>query len=266
MATKKGGPLLSNQRLTKTVLSGGKHSKPRVVRSGSKRFLFKRLSVGKALSLEEAKTLSQAMVVYNLALKKAGVNVATLHMSHPIRDQRGGYFVGSLEEFITRKTAQSEIAHASSKIALALFGATFAEVYKAVKQNNTKAKLMIDPKLSNFSVDKQGRVVYIDFYTPKLATSTGQLTPYVEKLHSKSRAELTKRYGDRQAVIHLLLAYAISTRPRLRKPMINHVATFLRNVGENELARSIIKACEITTSPKVILTSDYGTLLSTVNK
>jgi hypothetical protein len=224
------------------TLTPGKHSVPLIVKRGQKKFVFKRSSLGQSLSLEEAKMMASAVKDYRSNLHKAGINVSKVNMVAPVRDysvKGNKYFVASLEEFINPNNIEQTLTKSSKKVAQTVFSKLVKEVNKAAKvkgRNKFKTGLPMDTKPKNYVLGKDGKVYFIDFYSPKLMDSKGIIHPYITRLHkTRTRNNLQQRFEDKRAMFHILLAESIATRPDLRRQFEQITFDFLEKQGATEI-------------------------------
>lgn len=231
----------------KTVLPQGRHSEPSVVVSGNRKFVFKRSSTTKKLTATEAKKLVSAVKEYRFKLKKAGVHIPELHLIAPIQQPKKGkrytYSIGSLWDFINEKNASQTIARAAPKKAVSTYKKIMVELFKAMtfsaKKKPIKSGLLIDSKPKNYVLGKDGKLYYVDFYTPKLTDKKDSLYPFIEKLHDRPKNQLQTMFEDKRALFHVLLAHSVAERPDLRKQFEEATLSFLRARNEQQVAKYI---------------------------
>jgi hypothetical protein len=231
-----------------TRLDPGKHSVPSVVNISGRKFVFKRSSKGQALTLGEAKMMISAVKKYHALLKKAGVNISEIAMIAPVRDYSvngRNYFIGSLEQFIHKDNLAQTLASVPKNKAISVFSQLITELNKATSvpgESKTKTGLPIDSKPKNYVLGPDGKVYFIDFYTPKLLDGEGKLYPFIERLHkTRTHSALETRFKDKRAIFHILLAESIATRPQLRREFERIVFDFLSRQGENEVLRYLMR-------------------------
>jgi serine/threonine protein kinase len=227
----------------------GKHSVPLLIRAGENKFVFKKSSLGKGLTLRQARTMVSAVKRYHNQLTKAGINVSEVNMIRPMPDpaRKGKYFVASLEQYMGRRNASDMIRSLPAEKAEDVYRKVLTEVTKALafpsKKGEGFAGLLIDSKPKNYVLSADGRVSLVDFYTPKLLDAKGRLYPYFPNLHpTRNLTELQTRFEEKNAIVHILLAHAIADRPELRKQFETITLQHLRKAGQASVANYLAEA------------------------
>ncbi len=244
--------------------SPGKHSVPLLVDIDGRKAVYKKSSVGKKLTLAEARSMVAAVKNYHSLLKKAGVRVSEIHSIHPAKDPTvlgEHYFVSSIEQYINKRNLANIFSSSPRKKVLLTFRKMLVEIYKAAghpgKGVRNKAGIMIDSKPQNYVLGKDGKVYFIDFYTPKLEDKSGRLYPYIERLHpTRSLGELQTRFQDKRAIFHVLLAYSIHERPDLRGEFEKACADFLNKQGEFRVQKYLDLVAKRDYSPTNLVKRD----------
>jgi hypothetical protein len=233
----------------KKALPSGKHSIPSVVKIGSRKFVFKRSSLGRGLSLEQARIMVNSVNAYQKKLAQIGVNVSKVHWVRVMPDSsvKGKFFVASLEQYIGRNNASDLLRTLPPIKAVDVYKKLLAEVGKVLRVSSPKganfAGVLIDSKPKNYVLSKEGKMVFIDFYTPKLLDAKGVLYPFFPQLHpTRTLNELQTRFEEKNALIHILLAHSIADRPDLRLRFEKATLSYLRRIKENNVASYIENA------------------------
>ncbi|MFA6269017.1 MAG: hypothetical protein WCW13_06600 [archaeon] len=145
-----------------------------------------------------------------------------------------------MESFVSQKTVAGIIKSGGKARALRVFQKMLGELYKAILFPNptskTRAGVFLDSNPENFSISSKGKVVYVDFYPPKLFDSNGYLKPFISRLHSRNKAYLSRRYGDKRAILFFAFRKASRLRPELRKDFLLALITFLKVQKNEDLA------------------------------
>ncbi len=221
-------------------LPSGRHTTPKVYSIGRRKFVLKTSSKGRGLTLAQARELAEGVKEYNSLLKSAGVRVSEVEIARAMPEKLGSnnYYVSSLERFINRRNISEIIATSSPKKAVLVFRQLAEEIHKTITTNQisrNKSGILIDSKPKNYVVGRDGKIYYIDFYTPKLLDKSGKLCPYFKQLHSRSREELQTRFQDKRALFQILLAHTVAQRPKLRRLFEKELLDLLNQKGETRL-------------------------------
>lgn len=234
--------------LVKRVLRKGTKTEPIIVRKKNQRFVFKVFGRGTGFTHQQAKDLSQQVIKYHETLKSTGLRVSKILTVLPIQETNEGRHTGkwllaSKDQFIGRnQDVLQSMASGSEKTVKKLFGQLLEQLnlvtsYKS--SPNKPSKILIDSVPKNWVERNDGKIVYVDFFTPKFVDSRGKLSPFYKSLHTRSRSHLQFRYQNKGGIYSVLLTYIVSERPSLKNYFEKTLVNFLKKQGETDAAKMV---------------------------
>jgi hypothetical protein len=237
------------------VLPSGKHSCPIVLSNGENRFVLKKSSVGKDLTIEEANLLVLAVEKYHSKLQLSGLTIPKLHFVRKKLDKRSNtsYFIESLHEFVGKHNALDQIIYSKDELALITYKKILFELYNSTKKCYNEleplSSVLIDANPRNFVENKDGKMYFVDFYAPKLLDENGKIYPFIERLHNckfennnDPHFQVQMRCQDKRVLFQILLSETVAEKPVLKKELEEETLCFLLERNETELVNYLQEA------------------------
>jgi len=224
-------------------LRRGTKTRPLLIESGKNRFVFKVFGKGTGFTQTDTRMLCNQSKQYHAALESTGLRVSKILGISPIEEFRQGrktgkWLLATKEQFIGNgKDVLETISTCTRKKALALYKQILEQIFVVASYNskpNALSKVLIDSVPKNWVENNNEKIVYIDFFTPKFIDRQGKLSPFIEGLHTRSRADLQFRYQNKGGIYSVALIYVIAERPSLKKEFESMTTNFLQEKGETK--------------------------------
>jgi hypothetical protein len=235
-------------KLEKGLLRKGTKTAPIIVTKNKQRFVFKVFGRGVGFSQSDARQLCKQTKDYHKLLQSTGLRLSKILTISPIAEYvegrpTGKWILAAKEQIIENKhDALQTISICNERKARDLFRQMVSQLnlvtsYKSAP--NKPVQVLMDSVPKNWVGGKDGKLVYIDFFTPKLMDSKGKLSPFFKSLHTRSRSSLQFRYQNKGGIYAVLLTYVVAERPSSKKYFEKTLLDFLNKTGETDAAKIV---------------------------
>ena len=238
----------SRYKLVKGLLRKGTKTAPILVSKEKQRFVFKVYGRGVAFSKQEAQRLCRQVKEYHQTLESTGLRVSKILAISPIQEiiegrSTGKWLLASKEQAIGKgKDVLQTMANCSEKKARNLYQQILEQLNLVTSHKsspNQPAQVLIDSVPKNWVEGKDGRIVQVDFFTPKFLDQQGRLNPFFKRLHTRNKSFLQFRYKNKGGVYAVLLTYIVAERPASREYFERTLIDFLKKRKETNAVKTI---------------------------